>query len=128
MLWSRRRRGLVRRSAVFDQALMQVCVVVPSGLADFDESDTRFAQPPRHQALSGKGTRGTRLDTIGVKNGLGFTGNIQQIGNFALHLERKFIRLNDAVELIGGAGRGSKTSVHRLNEINLFSLRCERRL
>ena len=46
-------RGLVRGLRVTDQALMQVVVLIPTGMTDLDESDAGLAEPTGHQALPG---------------------------------------------------------------------------
>ena len=61
---ARRSAGRWPRSC--DQALVQVVVMVPAGLADLDEPHARFAQPAGHQALPGEAAGRAGLHAVGV--------------------------------------------------------------
>jgi len=117
-----RRRRLIRRGRVAHQASVQVVVLIPAGVADLDEADAGLAQSSRHDALPRKAAGGSGLDAVRVEDVLRLGGDVEQFRNLALHLEGELVRLDDAVELIGRAGRQGEVAVHGLGEVDLLAL------
>src|SRR5260370_41186906 len=64
------RGGPVHHDGLIDQPLVQVAVMVPSGLGDLDEAHPGFAEPAGHQALAGKASLSARPRAVGSQHPL----------------------------------------------------------
>lgn len=89
--------GLVDAVAAVNQTLMKVGVMVPTALADLDETDAGFAKTAGHQALAGRGPFSSRFDAVRIEHMLRLFGDVEQFRHLALHAKAELVRFDDAV-------------------------------
>src|ERR1022692_1970943 len=116
-------RGAIDGGGLVDEALVQIVVMVPARMADFDEAHARLAQTPSHQALASEAAGGAWTDPVSVEDLLRLPRDVEKLRHAILHAEGEFMRLDDTLDLIGRAGRGGEIAVQTLDVIQLPSLK-----
>ena len=101
---------------------MQIAVLIPARMADFDEPHPRFAKPTGHQTLASETAGWPRPHAIGIEHVLRLLGKVKQFRYFALHFESQLVRLNYAVKLIRRSGGRCQVAIHGLHKIDLLAL------
>ena len=74
--------------------------VVPFVMAEFDEADATFHEPPGEQAFAPELGGQLPVKPVKILRRLGFLGEIEKLGHRRLHAEREFVILDRRLDFI----------------------------
>ncbi len=104
-IMQQRRGGTVGHLADLDDVLVDLAVVVPTGVSQHDKAHAAFHHPPCQQAVRSECAGGLVLGSIGRHCGRRLLREIQQIWRRCLHSKGEFIGMNARLDFrVAGTG------------------------
>ena len=93
-------------------------------VGDLYVANTRFAQPPRHEALSTEIVGRFFADAIAGKSSFGFLGQVEYVGNIVLHPPSQLEGADHGFEFRIVCMPRRLSGVQLLQVVKLATLRC----